>query len=198
VAAVLAFPPIGHLLGMSQDAFGLFAGTAVNDTSSVVAAATSFGTEAGNHAVVVKLTRTLMIIPICLGLAALAGRRERAATDTAQATGGGQATGGTQAARVGSGRAERGSWSRRVFGLVPWFLIGFLLVAAANSVGLVPDASHAGLQTASVFLITMALVGVGLSTDIGGLRRAGARPLVLGAVLWVIVGLTSLLLQWAS
>ena len=77
IAAVLAFPLLGHALGMSQQSFGLFAGTAVNDTSSVVATATTYGAAATSHAVVVKLVRTLMIIPICLGLAALTERRRR-------------------------------------------------------------------------------------------------------------------------
>ena len=81
IAAVLVFPLIGHAIGMSQQSFGLFAGTAVNDTSSVVATATTYGAAAANHAIVVKLVRTLMIIPICLGLAGLdrpqAARRTR-------------------------------------------------------------------------------------------------------------------------
>ena len=80
IAAVLAFPLLGHALGMSQQSFGLFAGTAVNDTSSVVATATTYGTAATSHAVVVKLVRTLMIIPICLGLAALTARKQRPAS----------------------------------------------------------------------------------------------------------------------
>ncbi len=66
VVAVLTFPAIGHALALSQYAFGLWAGTAINDTSSVVAAAFSYGTAAGNAAVVVKLTRTLLIVPIVL------------------------------------------------------------------------------------------------------------------------------------
>ncbi|MGH2850930.1 MAG: YeiH family protein, partial [Solirubrobacteraceae bacterium] len=69
LVAVLLFPPVGHLLGLSQSAFGLWAGTAVNDTSSVVAAATGYGAIATHTAVVTKLTRTLAIIPISLGLA---------------------------------------------------------------------------------------------------------------------------------
>lgn len=174
VAAVLLFPPLGHLLGMSQDAFGLFAGTAVNDTSSVVAAATSYGVEAGNHAVVVKLTRTLMIIPIVLGLAAVVRRK--------------------QVRAQGAPATDQNALLRAVK-LVPWFLIGFLIVAAANTAGLIPDAAHGGLQEASLFLITMALAAIGLSTDFPGLRRAGHRPLLLGAILWVIVAATSLLLQ---
>ena len=69
IAAVLLFPPLGHLLGLSPHAFGLWAGTAINDTSSVVAAAYAYGGDAGEYALVVKLTRTLMLIPIVLFLA---------------------------------------------------------------------------------------------------------------------------------
>jgi uncharacterized integral membrane protein (TIGR00698 family) len=162
VAAVLTFPLVGHLLGLSEPAFGVFAGTAVNDTSSVVAAATSYGSAAAGVAVVVKLTRSLMIIPICLGLAVVRRRQE--------------------------GTAAPGR-------LVPWFLVGFLLLATANSLGLVPAAVHPALTDVTAFLITAALVGVGLSTDIGGLRRAGSRPLLLGLALWVTVALTSLAVQ---
>jgi uncharacterized integral membrane protein (TIGR00698 family) len=64
VVAVLTFPALGHLLALSQSAFGLWAGTAINDTSSVVAAAFAYGGTAGNAAVVVKLTRTLLIVPL--------------------------------------------------------------------------------------------------------------------------------------
>lgn len=171
VTAVLLFPPLGHALGMSQHAFGLFAGTAVNDTSSVVAAATTYGADAGNYAVVVKLTRTLMIIPICLGLAALVRRRS------------------TEVPLVQNHLS-------RALHLIPWFLIGFLLVATANSIELVPTSSHHSLQVSSLYLITMALTAIGLSTNFAGLRRAGARPLLLGMLLWMAVAGTSLLLQW--
>jgi uncharacterized integral membrane protein (TIGR00698 family) len=75
IAAVLLFPPIGHLLGLSPHAFGLWAGTAINDTSSVVAAAYAYGGDAGEYALVVKLTRTLMLIPIVTFLAIRANRR---------------------------------------------------------------------------------------------------------------------------
>lgn len=177
VAAVILFPPIGHALGLSQHDFGLFAGTAVNDTSSVVAAATTYGAAAGNYAVVVKLTRTLMIIPICLGLAALVRRRDAGSDESLT-------------------RVEERALVRTLR-LVPWFLVGFLLVAALNSLGVVPASSHAALQHLSLFLITVALSAIGLSTDAGALRRAGHRPLMLGLVLWIAVAATSLLLQWA-
>jgi uncharacterized integral membrane protein (TIGR00698 family) len=172
VAAVLAFPPLGHLLGLSQHGFGLFAGTAVNDTSSVVAAAASYGHAASNYAVVVKLTRTLMIIPITLTLGALAARRER--------------------------RSGPAPGPVRIAGLVPAFLVGFLLLAAINSAGWIPRAAHGPLQTVSVFLITVALTAIGLSTDGRVVRRAGARPILLGLLLWFAVAVTSLALQAAT
>jgi uncharacterized membrane protein YadS len=206
IAAVIVFPPLGHLLGMSQHSFGLFAGTAVNDTSSVVATATSFGTDAGNYAVVVKLTRTLMIIPICLGLAALGRGRGAvgdvrdpggdASADRRRGIGGGGVGVGGGVVGVGVG-GDRARWTtvRHAARLVPWFLVGFLLVAAANSAGLVPRASHHALQDTALILITVALSAIGLSTDFGALRRAGHRPLLLGLVLWVAVSAASLSLQ---
>lgn len=172
-AAVLIFPALGHLLGMGPHAFGLFAGTAINDTSSVVAAAATYGSSAADHAVVVKLTRTLMIVPICMGLAALAVRRAR-----------------TLGAVPFSPRI-------RLARLVPWFLIAFLLTATANSIGLIPANAHRGFSELSVFLTTVALAGIGLSTDLAGLRRTGPRPLLLGACLWGTVSLSSLALQYA-
>ncbi len=192
IAAVLAFPLLGHVLGMSQQSFGLFAGTAVNDTSSVVATAATYGTAATSHAVVVKLVRTLMIIPICLGLAALTARRQqRLASAAAPAA---AARDGAAAGRPASPAAARMS-PRRAVKLVPWFLIGFVLVAAVNSGGIIPAGAHSPLEHASVFLVAVALSAIGLSTNVAALRKAGARPLVLGALLWVTVAAASLGLQ---
>ncbi len=188
IAAVLAFPLLGHALGMSQRSFGLFAGTAVNDTSSVVATATTYGTAATSHAVVVKLVRTLMIIPICLGLATLTARmRRRPAIATAPAA----------AARDGASASPPPARMspRRAAKLVPWFLIGFVLVAAVNSFGVIPPGAHAPLEHVSVFLVCVALSAIGLSTNVAALRKAGMRPLLLGALLWITVATASLGLQ---
>lgn len=187
IAAVVLFPMLGHLLGLSQHAFGLFAGTAVNDMSSVVATATTYGHSATSFAVVVKLVRTLMIIPITLGLAAWTNRR--AETVEARIIPQRESAGPQAAPAVGA-RVQ-------AFRLVPWFLVGFVLVAAVNSVGLVPAPIHPALSAVSVFLITVALSAIGLSTDLPGFRRAGPKPLLLGALLWIIVSLTSLGLQVA-
>jgi len=165
IIAIAVFPAIGHALGMTPRAFGLFAGTAVNDTSSVVAAASVFGAAALGFAVVVKLVRTLMIIPVSVGLAVLEARR--------------------------SGTGERMT-PARMFRLVPWFLTGFVLVAAVSSTGLLPATAVDGLTRTSVFLVATALAGIGLSTDLGAIRRAGLRPLALGGLLSLLVMGTTL------
>ena len=171
ILAVVLFPLLGHALNLDPHTFGLLAGTAVNDTSSVVAAASVYSTAALGFAVVVKLVRTLMIIPISIGLSVI------------------------EAWKHAEGKPLTG---RRIFGLVPWFLIGFLIVAIVNSTGVIPDGPRDALVQASVFLIAMALAGIGLSTDIPALRRAGLRPLALGGILWVLVTVTALLTIWAT
>jgi uncharacterized integral membrane protein (TIGR00698 family) len=161
VAAVILFPPLGHLFHLSQHGFGLWAGTAVNDTSSVVAAAYAFGHAAGAQAVVVKLTRTTLIVPIALGLSALRSRGS-----------------------VGRPRP-----------LLPRFLILFVLASALMTAGLIPSGAPRPLSDAALALITVALAGVGLASDLGRMRATGVRPLLLGAILWVTVASVSLLLQ---
>jgi uncharacterized integral membrane protein (TIGR00698 family) len=169
VVAVLLYPALGHALGFSQHTFGLWAGTAINDVSSVVAASTIYGHAAASYGVIVKLTRTLAIIPICLGLAMLRGSRQ------------GEARGRVELRRI-----------------VPLFVVAFVAAVAANTIGLIPHGWHGALSDASTWMITAALAAIGLSTDIGRIRRAGLRPLALGAILWVTVGLASLGLQAAS
>jgi uncharacterized membrane protein YadS len=124
--------------------------------------------------VVVKLVRTLMIIPIVIGLAVLVRRRD------------------------GAEPAGRGGPVSRLFGLVPWFLIGFVVIVAANSGGLVPQSSQGAIRQVAVFLIATALAAIGLSTDVRALRSTGLRPMVLGLVLWAGVTVSSLILIWLT
>lgn len=171
VVAVLLYPTVGHALGLSQHSFGLWTGTAVNDLSSVVAASSVYGHSAASYGVIVKLTRTLAIIPICLALVAVRGwRRERS---------------------VEGGAGTRVDLRR----IVPVFIVAFVAAVALNTIGLVPGGWHAGLSHLSIWMITAALAAIGLSTDVGDIRRAGPRPLLLGAILWVTVGVASLGLQ---
>lgn len=165
IIAVAVFPVIGRALGMTPHAFGLFAGTAVNDTSSVVAAASVFSASALGFAVVVKLVRTLMIIPISVVLAVVEERRGPA--------------------------SERRMTPGRALGLVPWFLVGFLVMAAVSSTGAIPAPAVDALTSVSVFLVATALAGIGLSTDLRAIRAAGLRPLLLGGTLSLLVTATT-------
>jgi uncharacterized membrane protein YadS len=192
VIAVLSFPSLGHLLGLSQHAFGLWAGTAINDTSSVVAASTIYGHAAVSYAVVVKLTRTLAIVPISLGLAAWRNRSVREAHASLGATNRDNGLG-----LVGpftSADRPRPALRR----VLPLFIVAFLGAVACNTVGFVPTNWHHGLSDLATWMITAALAAIGLSANTSHIRRAGPRPVLLGALLWATVAIASLALQVAT
>lgn len=163
IVAVLVFPWIGRALALSPHAFGLWAGTAVNDTSSVVATGFSYDRIAGNYAVIVKLTRTLLIIPLVLFYA---GKR------------------------VWSQRSGEKAVPWR--SIMPWFILWFVAAVALNSVVPVPESAHGVISQIAVLLIIFALAGVGLSVDAKAMRAAGLRPLLLGLLLWATIALSSL------
>lgn len=166
LVAVVTFPPLGHLLGLSQTGFGLWAGTAVNDTSSVVAAAYAYGPTAGAHAVLVKLTRTTLIVPIAAALALTRARRNTDQDTTIK-------------------------WRS----IIPWFLLWFLAASTLHTLNLLPATLVQAMHDLAPILITIALAAIGLSTRLGDLRRAGHRPLLLGTLVWISVATTSLALQ---
>ncbi len=169
ICAVVLFPPLGHLLGLSAHAFGLWAGTAVNDTSSVVAVAYAYGQEAGVYATVVKLTRSTLIIPIALILAAF---------------------------RAGRPRPAHGSGApMQVRRLIPWFIVWFLVAALLHTLGVLPDTAIRGATAAGRFLIVVALAAVGLSADFRQMVQTGPRPILFGFLLWLTVSGTSLVVQ---
>ena len=172
VVAVLLFPLLGHLLHLSDLGFGMWAGTAINDTSSVVAAGYSYSKAAGDFATIVKLTRATLIIPICLILAiAVAVREKRAAKH--------------------AGVASDFSL-RRIF---PWFILWFLVASAVRTAGFVPVAIQPALHIAAEFMIIVALTAIGLSANLRKMASTGARPILLGLGVWAAVAISSLLVQ---
>ena len=180
VAAALLFPTLGGALGLSNEGFGLFAGTAVNDTSSVTAAAAAWdgmhpGANTLDTATIVKLTRTLAIIPITLALALRRTARARRA-----------------------GGAGEGSFSlRRVF---PFFLLFFMLaslITTGASLAGVDAAAFAPFKELSKFFIIMAMAAIGLNTDLIKLVRTGGRPILMGLCCWAAITAVSLGMQYA-
>ena len=177
VIAALVFPTLGTLIGFdtaSGDAFGIFAGTAVNDTSSVTACASTWdsmwdlGTATLDKAVTVKLTRTLAIIPITLVLAFMRTRKDG-----------------------GEGNVSL----RRIF---PFFILYFVLASLLTTVLMAlgaPESLFSPFKELSKFMIIVAMAAIGLNTDIVKLIRTGGKPLALGFSCWVSITLVSLLMQ---
>lgn len=166
VAAVFIFPLIGHLIGMGDTGFGMWAGTAINDTSSVVAAGYSYSDAAGNLAVIVKLTRTLMIVPVTLALA------------------------------VYTFRKPSGGRTFSFAKIFPWFVLGFLTASVICTTGILPAAVGKFLALTGKFLIITAMAAIGLNTHLSQLVRNGVRPILLGFFCWLAVAVTSLAVQW--
>ena len=176
--AALLFPALGTMLGFSTvsgEAFGIFAGTAVNDTSSVTAAASTWdsmynlGSATLDKAVTVKLTRTLAIIPITLVLAFMRTRK-----------------------------AEEGQQKVDFKKIFPFFIIYFILASVittvAVSVGISADV-FTPLKTLSKFFIVLAMSAIGLNTNIVKLIKTGGKPLLMGLCCWIGITTVSLVLQ---
>lgn len=181
IIAALIFPSLGAMLGMSNDGFGLFAGTAVNDTSSVTAAAAAWdgmhpGSNALDYATIVKLTRTLAIIPITLGLAFWQVRRAKRAAEAGE--------GGVEAA---------GTFDiKKIF---PFFIIFFVLASVITTVFALPVAVTAPIKTLSKFFIVMAMAAIGFNTDIVKLVKTGGKPIFMGLCCWIGITCVSIGMQ---
>ena len=178
---VLVLPVIGRVLAMPDPVFGTWAGLAVNDTAQVVATGYAFSPGAGDVATVVKLTRNLAILPVLLGVTWLVARSERRDHEDDAAP----------------SRPSRLSLVSRA---VPWFVVGFVVVAGLRSLGLLDVRLPVGGTLADLcsllasLLILVALAGVGLATDVRSLAAVGARPFVLGASIWLAIGLLGFVL----
>ena len=178
IAAVL-FPVLGTWLGFSHtsgEAFGIFAGTAVNDTSSVTAAASTWdsmyqlGSATLDKAVTVKLTRTLAIIPITLALAFFRSKKE----------------------------AGNGGKSVKLKSVFPMFILYFILASLITTIAVncgISSSVFVPVKELSKFFIILAMAAIGLKTDLIKLIKSGGKPLALGFCCWTGITLVSLSLQ---
>ena len=181
VLAAIFFPMLGSAIGFDTsagDAFGIFAGTAINDTSSVTAAASTWdsmwnlGSETLHKAVTVKLTRTLAIIPITLVLAIV--RAKKSAKD--------------------SGKAEGFSLKRAFPMFILYFVIASVITTVCIQTGMDADV-FAPLKDLSKFFIIMAMAAIGLNSNVVQLVKSGGRPLLLGGCCWIGITAVSLVMQ---
>ena len=171
---IALYPIMGRALGMSDIAYGIWAGTSVNDTASVVASGYAFSEAAGDFATMVKLTRTIAIIPTVLVFAYIGTRMKQ---KELQAAGGGKKV--------------------NIVKIIPWFIGGFLALAIVNSIGLIPVAVSGVMKSASKFLMVTALAAIGLGTSITDFRKAGLAPMFYGITIDTLVTLTALVVIWS-
>lgn len=170
ILAVFIFPALGHFFNFTDIGFGMWAGTAINDTSSVVAAGYSYSTAAGEYATIVKLTRALMIVPICLILAIIMSKRE----------------------------ASTGNGSVRIAKIFPYFILWFVVASIVNTVGVLPGELSKFLGSAGKFCIILAMTAIGLNTNLKQLINNGIRPIFLGLCCWIAVAAVSLIVQFVT
>lgn len=170
---VALYPLMGKALGMSDIAYGIWAGTSVNDTASVVASGYAFSEVAGDFATMVKLTRTIAIIPTVLVFAYIGTRIKQ-----------------KELKEVNQGQKVN------LMKIIPWFIGGFLLLAVLNSVGCIPVTVSGIMKGTSKFLMVTALAAIGLGTSITDFKKAGLKPMFYGITIDTLVTLTALVVIW--
>ncbi len=161
---IIAFPIMGRAMGLSDMAYGLWTGTAVNDTSSVVAAGFAYSDAAGDFATMVKLTRTLSIIPVVLIFRMIHHRLE--------------------VKKMGHEYVEK---KFTISSIVPFFILGFLAMVMLNSLGFISENLSMTLKTISKFLMVAALAAIGLNTKYRDMKKAGINPMVHGFIISLLV-----------
>lgn len=162
---IVLFPFMGKALGMTDVAFGLWSGTAVNDTSSVVATGYAFSEAAGDFAVMVKLTRTLAIIPVVIIFSIIHTKLKQKQQQS----------------------TEKASMKSSLKSAFPLFIIFFLAMAAINSFGLIPASIAGAMKTLSKFLMVCALAAIGLNTSFRDMKNGGAMPMLHGFIISALV-----------
>ena len=172
MAMIILFPIMGRLLGLSDMAYGLWAGTAVNDTSSVVAAGYAFSESAGDFATMVKLTRTLSIIPTVLVFSLINLRIKRKEN-------------------INSGYKKV-----NISKIFPWFILGFLALAIVNSFGIIPVSISVIAKNTSKLLMVAALAAIGLNTSFKDMKKSGINPMIHGFVISALVVIVAIGVEW--
>ena len=178
MAMIILFPIMGRAMGMTAEAFGVWAGTAVNDTSSVVATGYAFSEAAGDYATMVKLTRTLSIIPTVIIFAFINLRLKRKELLTAQ-----------------NGNAQEIKANFSIAKIFPWFILGFLVMSVVASVFTVPTEVVSTTKDLSKFLMVCALAAIGLNTSFSDMKKAGIKPMIHGFIISALVVIVALAVE---
>ncbi len=172
VIMIIIFPVLGYMMGLSDMAFGLWTGTAINDTSSVVAAGYAFSERAGDFATIVKLTRTTAIVPVALIFSFISTRSTR--------------------------KSREKNVNLTFTKLFPWFILWFVLASILNTLGVIPASLQIFFKEVSKFSMIMALGAIGLKTDLKKMFESGVEPMILGFIVSTVVVVVSLAVQYMT
>lgn len=162
--AFFVYPFVGHILHFDSMSFGIWAGTAVHDTSSAVAVGFAYSNEAGNVATTVKLARTLFLLPVILILPSLTGKQ------------------------------NKGTIKHSLKSAFPWFIMWFLLMSILNTLGLFPTWFQGLSNDGAKFMIVMVMAAVGLQVNLKGFAKLGFKPFLTGLFASTAVSIISLIL----
>lgn len=171
MVALLVLPTLGRTLGFRDQLYGILDRSAVNDTASFVAAAFAWSDETGSIATIVKLVRTLLIVPMTVGLIYFKFAKQRNVTQSV--------------------KQPAVSW-QQVKTNIPLFVVFFVLAVAFASLVAIPTEVTSLMSRTSKLFITMALFVIGLGVQVDQIKKAGLKPIVLGAVTWIAVLVTSI------
>lgn len=191
VLMVVLFPIMGRYFEMSDLGFGLWTGTAVNDTSSVVAAGYAFSDIAGDFSVIVKLTRTLSIVPVVLMFSYINERINRKARLKSL----NETSINIQNANIELSITDETSNKVNVGKIFPWFILMFIGMVAIKSTGIFPEELSSSISSLSKFLMIMALGAIGLKTNFTKVAKSGFAPMLHGFIISALVVVVSFLVQ---
>lgn len=147
------------IFDLSPEAMGIFTGSTVHEVAHVVGAGNAMGTDVSNNAIIVKMIRVMMLVPVLLVISYNTAR---------------------EAAR--SGEAATGGRSKIS---IPWFAILFLVVIGFNSFNLLPESAVSFINTFDTFLLTMAMTALGAETSIEKFKKAGIKPFLLAFIIFI-------------
>lgn len=169
---IVLFPIMGKALGLSDIAYGLWTGTAVNDTSSVVAAGFAYSEAAGDFAVMVKLTRTLSIIPTVIIFSLINNHIKK---------------------KDGIGKENH---KLSISSILPYFILGFLIMVGLNSAGIFRKETSDLLKNISKFLMVAALAAIGLNTKFNEMKKSGINPMIHGFIISLLVVIVAISVEY--
>lgn len=172
IVMVVLFPIAGRYFGMSNLGYGLWTGTAVNDTSSVVAAGYAFSDAAGNFSLIVKLTRTLSIVPAVLVFSFINERLN-------------------SKHNISNAKKEKIDLKK----IFPWFIVIFLVMVGIKSLGIISASASTKISIVSKFFMVMSLGAIGLKTNFKKVSKSGFLPMLHGFIISLLVVVVSFMVQ---